>query len=929
MTDEIAAVPIPRPQPRLSAAWATLRPHLPALAFLALMALAYWHRIDTWRIDDDEEGYLYAAWRISRGELPYRDFLTPQLPAFLFPGGLWIALFGPEAYVLRAWSAVLMLVAGFATYLSGRRLFGALGGLVAMAVLLLSDDIFPLARAWRPEATMLALVMLAFYAFVRADEAGRRRGYALASMLFGASLLAKLFGFLPWAGVGAYVVFDALTRGRPPRRAVGDLLALALPGVLLVAVVMGGFQLLTPQTYHAVLEHQTRQNAGLSRLTVLANALDFYWRALSWHAPLLAFVPLGIYGGWRLAGRRSLVVPWVLPTVFAFALLSRTLFARHLVYLLPFLALLVGAAIAWLVGRLAEVTPRVRALVAATLVATVTLPFVFDILESYSREEVGTARLGALVKALAPAESRIVADYPGIAFYGDRATTYSGAGLSEGAAESGQITGAQLWREMQAGDVRLVLIDQDTQNGQLKDLVDFDDWQAKVQQDYRRLGKFFRQYQPLDVYRRKDQPGLGLDFGPLALEAAPLDQATVEAGGTIDLSAVLHADERPDKAYTAFLHLVGPDGETWATGDTFMNNALFRGSEEWEPDEVVLVPLSLTVPPGTPPGAYSLRMGLYDAGSGERLSWTDSGGARGDALDAGSVTVTPPEQPPPLYPRAESRQGVYSFLGGYVGGGSLSNLVPVQAGSAARVYSHWQAVHPPGADHQLHFRAYGDDGRTYGSTVFDPAALGWPTSRWRRGEELNFGTDLLVDAGAPSGRLNVEAVWTDAEGTPLGPAARIEPGMVEALPPPQTRARYLSRPVTATLGTGIVLLGSNLPREARAGTNVPLELVWRAEVIPDRALTQLVHVIDAAGNVVAQSDGQPARPTTSWRAGEVITDRRSVTLPADLPPGEYSVLAGLYDASDPAYPRLAAKVDGVARADGRVPLGVVRVGEGP
>jgi hypothetical protein len=918
-TAEAAAVPAARS--RFRPAWEALRPHLPALAFLALMALAYWHRIDTWRIDDDEEGYLYAAWRISRGELPYRDFLTPQLPAFLFPGGLAIALFGPQAAVLRAWSAVLMLVAGYATYLTGRRLYGPAAGLAALAVVLLSDDLFPLARAWRPEATMLACGALALYAFVRADAPARRSGYALASLLFGLGLLAKLFGFLPWAATGAYLAVDALTGGRPARRAAGDLAALALPGLALVALVMGGFQLLTPETYHAVLEHHLRQGAELSRAQALANTLDFYGRALGWHAPLLAFVPLGLVSAWKLAGRRGLVVPWQLPTVLAFMLLTRTLFARHLVYLLPALGLLLGAAVAWLLGRL-DAPARLRTLVGATLVATVVLPFVVDDLESYAREEVGTARLATMIQALAPAGSRILADYPGIAFYGGRDTTYSGAGLSEGAAESGQITGERLWDEMQAGDVSLVLIDQDTQNGQLKDLVDFEAWQGRVQADYRRLGKFYRQYQPLDVYRRNDQAGLGLDFGPLNLESATVDRTEVEAGDDLDVTAVLVADERPEEAYTAFLHLVGPDGQTVATGDTFLDNALYRGSEEWEAGEVVAVPMALSVPAGIPPGRYTLEFGLYDAASGDRRAWTAPDGSAGDSWPMGELTVTVPAEPGPLSAtRPVAVVGPYNFLGAH-----MPSPGAVQAGGLAQVHTAWQANRPPGADHRLRFVAYGMNDVARGETIVDPAAWSWPTSRWRRGEDFTISPRIRIDPTAPNDMLFVKATWIDEAGQPLGPWVHVGSGGITRLPQPVTEPPVLSRPITATVGTGLLqLLGSDLPASAAAGMTLPVTLAWRAVGTPSQALTTLLHVVDGAGLVVAQADGAPDRPTTSWRSGEVITDTRRLTLPADLAPGDYTVLAGLYDAADPAYPRLPTMIDGVRRIDGRVPLGTIEV----
>jgi hypothetical protein len=59
-----------------------------------------------------------------------------------------------------------------------------------------------------------------------------------------------------------------------------------------------------------------------------------------------------------------------------------------------------------------------------------------------------------------------------------------------------------------------------------------------------------------------------------------------------------------------------------------------------------------------------------------------------------------------------------------------------------------------------------------------------------------------------------------------------------------------------------------------------------------------IHLADDAGRVWAQSDSVPVnwtRPTTGWVPGEYVADTHALTLPDDLPPGEYRLWVGLYD----------------------------------
>ncbi|MCK4832933.1 MAG: hypothetical protein KAS81_09195, partial [Anaerolineales bacterium] len=57
-----------------------------ALAVWLLLLVGYLYNLSGWRVHDDEGEYLYQVWRMTQGEVPYLDFLTPQLPVFLYGG---------------------------------------------------------------------------------------------------------------------------------------------------------------------------------------------------------------------------------------------------------------------------------------------------------------------------------------------------------------------------------------------------------------------------------------------------------------------------------------------------------------------------------------------------------------------------------------------------------------------------------------------------------------------------------------------------------------------------------------------------------------------------------------------------------------------------------------------------------------------------
>lgn len=128
----------------------------------------------------------------------------------------------------------------------------------------------------------------------------------------------------------------------------------------------------------------------------------------------------------------------------------------------------------------------------------------------------------------------------------------------------------------------------------------------------------------------------------------------------------------------------------------------------------------------------------------------------------------------------------------------------------------------------------------------------------------------------------------------------------------------------AQVGQVARLLGARWQVQSEEG-EIRLFLVWRAEGPSDVPLTVFTHLVSPEGHVVAGHDGPPAEgraPTDAWTSGEVVVDLHHMPVPASLPPGAYTLEAGLYDvATGERVPVLDA--EGQAVGD-RIVLGTVR-----
>jgi hypothetical protein len=108
-----------------------------------------------------------------------------------------------------------------------------------------------------------------------------------------------------------------------------------------------------------------------------------------------------------------------------------------------------------------------------------------------------------------------------------------------------------------------------------------------------------------------------------------------------------------------------------------------------------------------------------------------------------------------------------------------------------------------------------------------------------------------------------------------------------------------SRPVSVKLGEQIELVGYDLhPRFDADEHTLDVTLYWRALAAPEKDYTLFLHLTALDGFVKAQRDQPPFNglwPTSRWTAGDLLADRYSISLEDGIQPGDYLLLAGLYE----------------------------------
>lgn len=398
---------------------------------------------------------------------------------------------------------------------------------------------------------------------------------------------------------------------------------------------------------------------------------------------------------------------------------------------------------------------------------------------------------------------------------------------------------------------------------------------------------------------------LNQDFaGELTLLGWDAQRETGGADDSFTVNLYWKANHPLGVAYGFDVRLVDAGGLTWSEPDPPRPRdwRFTPGTDFWPEDQYVMDSYVLTPLVGTPPGEYALQVTVFARHNLQTIG----------AAQVGTITINAPARARRCT-EAPSRWG--PFFGDVINLKTLS-FTPAHAspGDDVLVSLCWHADHEPfpSFDWSIQLELIGEQGMV----VSEPRIIvpGYPTSRWKAGDVMRDQWRVRLPAGLKTGdyRWQISAGVTTSVGTlhVTAPLRTFTPPNVPQI-------------LNANLGP-VTLVGTDVsPPSAASSAPLAVTVIWKANKLMDTSYHVFLHLLGPDGTLVTQSDGVPAdwtRRTTGWLPGEFVVETRTLTLPTDAPPGEYTLWAGMYD------PVTGDRLTTSEFPDGRVRLGTVPVG---
>lgn len=255
------------------------------------------------------------------------------------------------------------------------------------------------------------------------------------------------------------------------------------------------------------------------------------------------------------------------------------------------------------------------------------------------------------------------------------------------------------------------------------------------------------------------------------------------------------------------------------------------------------------------------------------------------------VGVTPVPEPAIQRERRADFDEALSLAGFGLSSGNPS------PGDELEITLNWQALEQVGPAYTAFLHLLSPDGT--GVTGLDEPVLGglYQPDLWPKGMTVPDRHRLALPSDLPPGRYRLDlGLYPSGQPDAQLPVDGSDRLLLATLAVGEAAASQPTVSAGITFGDQIRLIGYDLDCDGQSAT-CSLSLHWQAIDSVDRDYTVFVHLTAPDGTIITQDDappGDPFFPTSTWLPGDTVGDPHVLTLPADAPPGTYSLLVGLY-----------------------------------
>ncbi|MFQ5885953.1 MAG: peptidoglycan DD-metalloendopeptidase family protein, partial [Anaerolineae bacterium] len=845
-------------------------------------------------------------------------------PLYYYLLHLWILLVGRSEFAVRYLSLIFGTLLVPLVHRFGARLMGGRTALVAASMAALAPVQVYYSQETRMYALATFLALLGFYLFVRLlEEGASRRIWAAYVFVTALSLYVHYYSFLLLAAENLLFLFTLLHKKEKRSFVASWLLSqffLALLFLPWAKAPLGrmasGYLKLRSQVFGASplppLDFLRQVMMGLTLGPTLSTQGLYPWLTLA------LFVLLFFFGALRRRPHRCLILTcFLVPTFLAYLadLYSPHFRPRYLLIVAPAYYMILAQVLEVPAGRF-----RIPSLLGISLVLILFAYGLFNnyFNPAYARDDYRSL-YAHIMENSHPGEA-IVLDAP---WQGGTFHYYY----------RGQLTRYSLPREYPPGEktmgdlqalakehtgVWLVLygnasVDPEGlvegwlgENGYLAS----SDWFGGV-----RLSHYLLPL-PSDLTEDIPNPQAITFGGSLAFLGYRLEPEELTSGQPLHLTLYWKAIEEMANDYHLSFYLLDEKEESWAQRD-FAPLEGAHPTSDWAEGEVVRDQYRLPIPPGVTPGRYDLTLTVYSRGNLLPLPvYSDGSPMPEGRVRLATVEIAPLFEPPslPAPPIEKAVRADFVHCVALLGYGTEGERP--RSGEEVRLYLLWQAKEGC-QEATLVIQLIDSQGKVWKENRVPGLSTHYPLLSWREGEVVQGRYSLLLPANIPAGEARMRIGLQTAEG-PLSHFGGWLPWGREWLEVARVQVEEREHifsiptveiPLKIRLGSVAFLLGYDL--EGLPGPDQPLTLAprerlkltlyWQAAGLTESSYTVFVHLIDGRNQIWGQRDALPqggARPTTSWIEGETIIDNYEVVVSEDMPPGEYRIEVGMYDAVD-------------------------------